>query len=53
MDVDTSVLYTLSAYSPSFPPVVLYLCMVEPDIDIEITVRLTMLYTKSQLEEAQ
>jgi hypothetical protein len=41
VDVDTSVVYTLPAYSPSFPPVVAYLCMAEPDIDKEITVRFT------------
>jgi len=41
VDVDISVVYTLPAYSPSFPPAVVYLCMAEPDIDKEITVRFT------------
>jgi hypothetical protein len=41
VDADISVVYTLPAYSPSFPPAVVYLCMAEPDIDIEITVTFT------------
>jgi hypothetical protein len=41
VDVDTSVVYILPAYSSSFPPAETNLCMAEPGIDTEITVRFT------------